>query len=90
MNLENDSKWNRRGTQKQPFTDVFQNRCPLACNFIEKRLMWYTCVFPVNIAKYLRTAFLYRITPVAVFAYSGQSKISREITASKINGHYAV
>ena len=26
-----------------------------------------TCVFPVNIAKYLRIAFLYRITPVAVF-----------------------
>ena len=26
INLENDSRWNRRGTQKQPFAEVFQNR----------------------------------------------------------------
>ena len=27
MNLENDSGWNKNGAQKQPFADVFQNRC---------------------------------------------------------------
>ena len=29
MNLENDNWWNRGGTQKQPFANVFQNWCSL-------------------------------------------------------------
>ena len=34
-----------------------------ACNFIKKRLQ-YRCL-PVNIAKLLKTAFVYRTSPVA-------------------------
>ena len=41
--------------QKQPFADVLQNSCK-ACNFIKKRFQ-HRCCFPVNIAKFLRTAF---------------------------------
>ena len=41
MNLENDGRQNSRGTQKQPFTDVFEIGAPKNfATFTEKHLCW--------------------------------------------------
>ena len=44
-----------------------------ACNFVKKTLQHWC--FPVNTAKFLRTAFFYRTPAVTAFGYSNQLKI---------------
>ena len=41
--------------------------------------------FPVNIAKFLKTAIFIEQPPVTAFGYRAQSNIFREVTASKFH-----
>ena len=81
---------------KQPFADVFKiGALKIFVIFTGKHLYWSLFLiklqtwglqqkcFPVNIGKFLRT------TPLAAFDYGNQSKIFREITASKFQGQHA-
>ena len=47
-----------------------------------------TKVFSCEYCKIFKNSFFYRISPLATFDYSNQSKIFREITASKFQGQH--
>ena len=65
MNLENDSGWNKKGAQKQPFADVFQKRCSENyAIFTGKCLCW--SLFLIKLQAY---NFIKKEIPTQEFSY---------------------